>query len=165
MVNTINVNQLCALCSDTQLCLTLCGPMDCGPPGFFAYQISQARILEKVKVAQSCVTLCNPRDYTVHGIFQARKLEWKAIIFFRVPPNPGIKPRSPALQADSLAAEPPGKPKKYWCGEPIPFPVDLPYPGIKPESPALQAAELPAQLLVPGKNTGVGCHFLFQEIF
>ena len=26
-------------------------------------------------------------------------------------PNPGIKPRSPALQADSLPAEPPGKPK------------------------------------------------------
>ena len=26
-------------------------------------------------------------------------------------PNPGIKPKSPALQADSLPAEPPGKPK------------------------------------------------------
>ena len=26
-------------------------------------------------------------------------------------PNPGIKPRSPTLQADSLPAEPPGKPK------------------------------------------------------
>ena len=26
-------------------------------------------------------------------------------------PNPGIKPGSPALQADSLPAEPPGKPK------------------------------------------------------
>ena len=25
-------------------------------------------------------------------------------------PNPGIEPRSPALQADSLTAEPPGKP-------------------------------------------------------
>ena len=27
-------------------------------------------------------------------------------------PNPGFEPRSPALQADSLPAEPPGKPKK-----------------------------------------------------
>jgi len=26
-------------------------------------------------------------------------------------PNPGIKPRSPALQVDSLPAEPPGKPQ------------------------------------------------------
>ena len=28
-------------------------------------------------------------------------------------PNPGIKPWSPALQADSLPSEPPGKPKGY----------------------------------------------------
>ena len=32
----------------------------------------------KVKVAQSCLTLCNPMDYTVHGILQARILEWVA---------------------------------------------------------------------------------------
>ena len=30
----------------------------------------------KVKVAQSCPTLCNSTDYTVHGILQARILEW-----------------------------------------------------------------------------------------
>ena len=30
----------------------------------------------KVKVAQSCPTLCNPMDCTVHGILQARILEW-----------------------------------------------------------------------------------------
>jgi len=31
-------------------------------------------------------------------------------------PNPGIKPRSPALQADSLPSEPPGKPLKHLLG-------------------------------------------------
>ena len=31
-------------------------------------------------------------------------------------PNPGIKPRSPVLQADSLPSEPPGKPKKMGVG-------------------------------------------------
>ena len=31
-------------------------------------------------------------------------------------PNPGIKARSPALQADSLPSEPPGKPKNSWVG-------------------------------------------------
>ena len=31
-------------------------------------------------------------------------------------PNPGIEPRSPALQADSLPAEPPGKPKNTRVG-------------------------------------------------
>ena len=37
----------------------------------------------KVKVAQSCPTLCNPVDYTVHGILQARILEWVAVPFSR----------------------------------------------------------------------------------
>ena len=36
-----------------------------------------------VKVAQSCLTLCHPRDYTVHGILQARILEWVAFPFSR----------------------------------------------------------------------------------
>ena len=31
-----------------------------------------------MKVTQSCLTLCNPMDYTVHGILQARILEWVA---------------------------------------------------------------------------------------
>ena len=37
----------------------------------------------KVKVAQSCPTLCDPMDYTIHGILQARILEWVAIPFSR----------------------------------------------------------------------------------
>ena len=36
-----------------------------------------------MKVAQSCPTLCNPTDYTVHGILQARILEWVAFSFSR----------------------------------------------------------------------------------
>ena len=36
-----------------------------------------------VKVAQSCPTLCNPMDYTVHGILQARILEWVTFPFSR----------------------------------------------------------------------------------
>ena len=37
-------------------------------------------------VAQSCLTLCNPMDFSlpgssIHGIFQARILEWVAISF------------------------------------------------------------------------------------
>ena len=37
----------------------------------------------KVKVAQSGPTLCDPMDYTVHGILQARILEWVAFPFSR----------------------------------------------------------------------------------
>ena len=35
----------------------------------------------KVKVAQSCPTLCDRMDYIVHGILQARILEWVAFPF------------------------------------------------------------------------------------
>ena len=37
----------------------------------------------KVKVAELCPTLCNPVDYTVHGILQAKILEWVAFPFSR----------------------------------------------------------------------------------
>ena len=81
-------------------------------------------------------------DYIVHGILQARILEWVAFPFSKG----SSQHRSPALQADSLPAEPPGKPKKYWSGKPIPSPADLLHPGIKPGSPALQADSLPTEL-------------------
>ena len=65
----------------------------------------------KVKVAQSCVTLCDPIDYTVHGILQAKILEWVAFPFSRGSSQPrdwiqGLN----ALQADSLPIELSGKP-------------------------------------------------------
>ena len=63
-------------------------------------------------------------------------------------PNPGIEPRSPALQADSLPVEAPGKPKNTGVG--VPSPADLPNLGIEPGSLALQADSLPAEL--PGKQ-------------
>ena len=58
-----------------------------------------------MKVAQWYPTLCNPMDYTVHGILQARILEWVAVPFSRDLPNPGTEPRCLSLQADSLPAE------------------------------------------------------------
>ena len=39
--------------------------------------------LSIVKVAQSHQTVCDPKDYTVHGILQARILEWVAVPFSR----------------------------------------------------------------------------------
>ena len=57
-------------------------------------------------VAQSCPTLCNPMDcslpgFSVHGIFQARVLEWVAISFSMGSSRPRDWPRSPALWADT----------------------------------------------------------------
>ena len=55
---------------------------------------------------------CSLPGSSVHGTFQARVLEWVAISSPGVLPDPGTEPRFPALEADSLPLEPPGKPKK-----------------------------------------------------
>ena len=67
------------------------------------------------EVAQLCLTLCehvdcSPPVSSVHGILQARVLQWVAISFSGDLPKPGIEHGSPALQADALSSEPPGKP-------------------------------------------------------
>ena len=68
-----------------------------------------------VLVTQSCLTLCDPmecspQNSSVHGVLQARILEWVAIPFSRHLPDSAIEPRSPALQTNSLPSEPPGEP-------------------------------------------------------
>ena len=60
----------------------------------------------------SPVWLCETMDYTVHGVLQARTLEWVTLPFSRR----SSQPRSPALQVDSLPAEPQGKPKNTGVG-------------------------------------------------
>ena len=60
----------------------------------------------KVTVSQLWRTLCDPMDYTIHGILQARTLEWVTVPFSRG----SSQPRSPPFQADSVPAEPQGKP-------------------------------------------------------
>ena len=72
--------------------------------------------MSEVKVAQLCPTHCDPMDCAVHGILQARTVEWVAFPSPGDLPNPGIEPRSPALQADSLLAEPEGKPENTGVG-------------------------------------------------
>ena len=67
-------------------------------------------------------------------------------------PNPGIEPRSLALQADSLPVEPQGQPKSTQPKKPISSLADLPDPGNEPGSPALQADSLPTE--VSGKEQG-----------
>ena len=69
-----------------------------------------------MKVAQSCPTLCDPMGYTAHGILQARILEWVDFPFSRGSSQPGIEPRSPTLQVDSLPTGPQGKPKNTRVG-------------------------------------------------
>ena len=84
-------------------------------------------------------------DYTVHEILH----EYWSGQPFPSPgdlPNPGIEPRSPALQVDFLPAEPQGKPKNTGVGGLSLLQGNLPNPGIEPGSPALQADSLPTEL-------------------
>ena len=70
----------------TRPCLILCHPMDCSPPGS-----------------------------SVHGIVQARLVEWVAISFSRgIFPTQDV-PWPPALQADSLLCELQGSPIYQYC--------------------------------------------------
>ena len=71
----------------------------------------------KVKVAQSCLTICDPMDYTVHGILQARILEWVAIPFSRGSSQPRDQTQVSRIAGGFFtswvlkeAPEPPGKP-------------------------------------------------------
>ena len=59
---------LYSLCCTLHLCI------------LFIYFFSES---ENFVYAQSCPTLCDPLDYIVHGILQARILEWVAFPFSR----------------------------------------------------------------------------------
>ena len=75
-------NDACCCCfSHRKYCLTLSNAMNCGLPGS-----------------------------SVHGILQARILEWVAISFPGDLPDPGIEPTSPALAGRFFTTEPAGRP-------------------------------------------------------
>ena len=83
-----------------QLCPTLCSPIDSSPPGspspwdssskntgvgcHFLLQCMEMK--SESEVTQLCPTPSDPMDcslpgFSIHGIFQARVLEWGAIVF------------------------------------------------------------------------------------
>ena len=68
-----------------------------------------------VLVAKSCLALLDPMDCSRQAPLSMgfpRQEYWSGLPF-PLPgdlPDPGIKPRSSALQADTLPSEPPGKP-------------------------------------------------------
>ena len=83
-----------------QSCPTLCDPIDSSPPGSprpwdfpgknpgvgCHFLLQRMKVKSQSEIAQSFLTLSNPMDCSlpgssVHGIFQARVLEWGAIAF------------------------------------------------------------------------------------
>ena len=57
---------------------------------------------------------CSPSDSSVHGILQARILEWVAMPSPGDLPDPQIEPGSLAVQVDSLSSELAGRPRETW---------------------------------------------------
>ena len=70
-----------------QSCLTLCDPMDCSPPGYSPWGRKESDTMD-----------CSPPGSSIHGILQARILEWVAISFSRG--------SSPGLPGSSLDPDP-----------------------------------------------------------
>ena len=73
------------LCLVDQSCLTIYDPMDCSLPGSSVYGMLQGGYWSRLPFPP-------PGDL----------------------PDPGVEPKSPALQADSLPSELPGKPNSRW---------------------------------------------------
>ena len=107
----------------------------------------------KAKVVQSSPTLCDPMDYTVHGILQARILEWVAFPFSRGSSQPRDQTQVSNTAGGFFTSWATWEAQGHWSRWPIPSPADLPNPGIEPGSPALQMDSLPTEL--SGKKSPV----------
>ena len=92
----LNISAILAAAKSLQSCLTLCNPIDGLPhprdsPGKNTgvgchFLLQCMKVKSEGEVAQSCLTLSDPVDCSlpgssIHGIFQARVLEWVAIAF------------------------------------------------------------------------------------
>ena len=121
----------------------------------------------KVKVAQSCLTLCNPMDCTVHGILQARILEWVAF-----PSSRGSSQPRNRTQVSHLAGR--GYMVVYSSKFTLKAGIFIHVNYVKVShtvasnslcSHGMEPARLLCPWNSPGKSSGVGCHSLLQGIF
>ena len=120
-------------------------------------------------VTQLCPTLCNPMDHdpqgsSIHGILQARILDWVAISFSRGSSQPRDQTRVSCIAgrfftvwtirvifaAAAAAAKSPQSCPTLW--DPI-------------DGSPLGSSRLLYPWNSPGKNTGLSCHALLQGIF
>ena len=117
----------------TQLCPILCDPVDCSPPGSSIHGILQARILEWVAIFFSSKLTC---------VLSRLKVKVKSLSRVQLFATPGTIAGQALLCKEFSRQE-------CWSGLPFPSPGDLPHPGIEPRSPALQTDSLPSE--PPGK--------------
>ena len=120
----------------------------------------------KVKLTQSCPTFCNPMDCTSPWNSPGQNTGVGSLSLLQgIFPTQGSNPGPPALQVDSLPAEPQRKPKNTGVSSLSLLQRIFPNPGIEPRSCTLQGDSLPAESQGKPKNTGVGSLSLLQQIF
>ena len=137
-----------------QSCLTHCDPWTIYSPWNSPGQntgVGEKKVKSESEVVQSCPTLCNPVECSppgssVHGILQARILEWVAISFFRGSSRPRDWTQVSCIAGRSFyQLNHQGSPRILeWVA--YPFPRGSSWPRIKLGSPALQADSLPTEL-------------------
>ena len=127
----------------TQLCLTLCSPMDCSPQIPLSMEFSRQEcwsglplpecsqgelpysIISKMNLgvlSLLCACVCTLSHFSRVRLFAT---PWTTA--HQAPPSMGFSRQ------------------EYWSGLPFPSPGDLPYPGIEPWSPAFQADALTSE--------------------
>ena len=129
------------------LCPTFVTPMDCNPPGSSVHGISQARILQWVAISFSRVS---SQPCTAGGFFtNSATSEVKLLSCVRL----FATPWTVAYQASPSMGF---SRQEYRSGLPFPSPGDLPEPGIEPGSPSLEAdtltSEPPEKISATRKN-------------
>ena len=113
---------------------------------------------------QLCATLWTVAHQAPLSMGFSRQEYWSGLPFFqRIFSTQGWEPGSPTLQADSLPSEPPGKPQvRCICLEntvPAACVLSCVWLFVTP----LPDSSCPWDF--PGRNAGMGCHFLPQGIF
>ena len=68
----------------------------------------------EVKVTQLCPTLCDPMDSTVHGIFQARILEWVAFPFSKGSSQPRDQTEVSCIVGGFFTSRATREAQEYW---------------------------------------------------
>ena len=121
------------------------------------------------KLLQLCMTLCDPMDHSlpgssVHGILQARILEWekkkKKKEYWSGLPCPPPGPLPTLQRSNPHLLRPPALVGGFFTTSTTLFSCSIVSQSMGPFQ--LQPARLLFLWNFPGRNTGVGCHFLFQ---
>ena len=76
----------------------------------------EAVLILKVKIAQLCPTLCDPMDYMVHGILQARILEWVAFPFSRGSSQPRDQTQVSRIAGGFFPSWATREAQEHWSG-------------------------------------------------